>query len=62
MRDILLHIEPLIPSLRRYARALMRDAAAADDLVQDCLERAISGWHRRAQGPRSAELDLRHPA
>lgn len=47
MKDILLHIEPLIPSLRRYARALMRDSAAADDLVQDCLERAISGWHRR---------------
>ena len=28
-------IEPLIPALRRYARALMRDAAAADDLMQD---------------------------
>lgn len=27
-------IEPLIPALRRYARALMRDAAA-DDLMQD---------------------------
>lgn len=47
MRDILLHIEPLIPALRRYARALMQDSAAADELVQDCLERAISGWHRR---------------
>lgn len=47
MKDILLHVEPLIPALRRYARALMQDSAAADDLVQDCLERAISGWHRR---------------
>lgn len=47
MKDILLHVEPLIPALRRYARALMQDGAAADDLVQDCLERAISGWHRR---------------
>ncbi len=47
MKDILLHVEPLIPALRRYARALMQDTAAADDLVQDCLERAISGWHRR---------------
>ncbi|WP_428031677.1 RNA polymerase sigma factor [Ancylobacter sp.] len=44
-------IEPLIPALRRYARALMRERAAADDLVQDCLERAIGRWHqRRADG------------
>ena len=28
-------IEPEIPRLRRYARALTRDAIAADDLVQD---------------------------
>ncbi|RAI04519.1 RNA polymerase subunit sigma [Acuticoccus sediminis] len=40
-------IEPLIPALRRYARALMRDRSAADDLVQDCLERAIGRWHQR---------------
>ncbi len=33
-----------IPSLRRYARALTGDPIAADDLVQDCLERA---WNRR---------------
>ena len=51
MNDIQRLIEPLIPSLRRYARALMKDRAAADDLVQDCLERAISRWHqRRADG------------
>jgi len=31
-----------IPSLRRYARALTGDAWAADDLVQDTLERALS--------------------
>lgn len=31
----------MVPALRRYARALTRDADAADDLVQDCLERAI---------------------
>jgi RNA polymerase sigma-70 factor (ECF subfamily) len=39
-----------IPRLRRYARALMQgDALAADDLVQDCLERALSrmqSWKR----------------
>ncbi len=40
-------VEPLIPALRRYARALMRDRAAADDLVQDCLERTITRWHQR---------------
>ncbi|TMV79290.1 sigma-70 family RNA polymerase sigma factor [Thioclava sp. BHET1] len=43
-------IAPLIPALRRYARALLRDASAADDLVQDCLERVISRWHQR-RGP-----------
>jgi RNA polymerase sigma-70 factor, ECF subfamily len=35
-------IEALIPNLRRYARVLVRDADLADDLVQDCLERAVS--------------------
>lgn len=40
-------IEPLIPGLRRYARAWLRDESLADDLVQDCLERAIGSWRRR---------------
>ncbi len=31
-----------IPRLRRYALSLMRDSDRADDLVQDCLERAFS--------------------
>jgi len=31
-----------LPRLRRYARALTGDAAAADDLVQDTLERALN--------------------
>lgn len=35
---------PHIPALRRYARALTGDAWAADDLVQDTLERACSKW------------------
>ncbi|MCA0304478.1 MAG: RNA polymerase sigma factor [Proteobacteria bacterium] len=47
-------IEPLIPALRRYAYALRRDHAAADDLVQDTLERALSRWSTRRQ-----EGDLR---
>ncbi len=33
-----------IPALRRYARALTGEAWAADDLVQDTLERACSKW------------------
>jgi RNA polymerase sigma-70 factor (ECF subfamily) len=47
MNEMMLLIEPLIPSLRRYASALLRDRTAADDLVQDCLERAITYWDRR---------------
>lgn len=35
-----------IPSLRRYARAMLGDRATADDLVQDTLERA---WSRLSQ-------------
>lgn len=31
-----------IPHLRRYATALLRDREKADDLVQDCLSRAMS--------------------
>ena len=50
MNDLLRQIEPLIPALRRYARALTRNAATADDLVQDCLERAVSRWHQRREG------------
>jgi RNA polymerase sigma factor (sigma-70 family) len=45
--DMIRLVEPLIPALRRYARALLRDPADADDLVQDCLERAVSRWHQR---------------
>jgi RNA polymerase sigma-70 factor (ECF subfamily) len=30
-----------LPALRRYATALMGNATAADDLVQDCIERAL---------------------
>src|SRR3981081_4220896 len=38
-------IVELIPRLRRYARALIGDRAAADDLVQDTLERAWVKLH-----------------
>jgi RNA polymerase sigma-70 factor (ECF subfamily) len=71
MQDFLDEIEEHIPSLRRYARALTHDRDKADDLVQDCLERAIRKkrlW--RPTGPLRAWLfkvllniyrnDLRH--
>ena len=38
-------IEAAIPALRRYARALTRDAVLADDLVQDTLVRALRSEH-----------------
>jgi RNA polymerase sigma-70 factor (ECF subfamily) len=38
-------ILPFIPNLRRYARALVGDRHAADDLVQDTLERAVRKFH-----------------
>ena len=38
-------IEATIPALRRYARALTRDADLADDLVQDTLVRALRSEH-----------------
>jgi RNA polymerase sigma-70 factor, ECF subfamily len=34
-----------IPHLRRFARGLCGDAALADDLVQDCVERALLKQH-----------------
>jgi RNA polymerase sigma-70 factor (ECF subfamily) len=42
IEDIGALIEPEIPRLRRYARMLVRNAAYADDLVQECLLRAVS--------------------
>ena len=38
------HVLEQLPGLRRYARALTGDAWAADDLVQDTLERACAKW------------------
>jgi RNA polymerase sigma-70 factor (ECF subfamily) len=40
-------IQPLVPALRRYARAMLADCEDADDLVQDVLERAVQRWHQR---------------
>lgn len=38
-------VETAVPALRRYARALTRDAETADDLVQDTLVRALRSEH-----------------
>lgn len=38
-------VEANIPALRRYARALTRNADSADDLVQDTLVRALRSEH-----------------
>lgn len=46
MSDVKWLISREIPHLRRYARALARDRDEADDLVQDCLERAIRKHHQ----------------
>ncbi|HEY0847215.1 MAG TPA: RNA polymerase sigma factor [Noviherbaspirillum sp.] len=49
MHDHSAELIACIPRLRRYARALVGDRTAADDLVQDTLERAWSKlglWQR----------------
>lgn len=57
MDEIASLLEPQIPGLRRYAWALLRDDEAADDLVQDTLERAIRHWgQRRRDGDLKAWL------
>ena len=45
MSDFIHLLEEQIPRLRRYARALTRNVTVADDLVQDCLTRAIGKQH-----------------
>jgi RNA polymerase sigma-70 factor, ECF subfamily len=45
VRETLRQIEAEIPRLRRYARYLRREPDHADDLVQECLVRAIAKVH-----------------
>jgi RNA polymerase sigma-70 factor, ECF subfamily len=49
-QDLQRQIEAMIPRLRRYARALVRDSVTVDDLVQDCLTRALSKIHLWQEG------------
>ena len=50
MADTNRNIEAEIPRLRRYARALTHDITTADDLVQDCLTRALGKLHLWQEG------------
>jgi RNA polymerase sigma-70 factor (ECF subfamily) len=50
MSDLNARIEAEIPRLRRYARILARPPISADDLVQDCIVRALSATHLWDEG------------
>ena len=45
LSDFREQIQAAIPALRRYARALTRNAETADDIVQDTLVRALRSEH-----------------
>lgn len=45
MTDFRSGIQATVPALRRYARALTREADLADELVQDTLLRALRSQH-----------------
>jgi RNA polymerase sigma-70 factor (ECF subfamily) len=45
LNEFTARVHELIPRLRRYARALTGERSAADDLVQDTLERAWNKLH-----------------
>ena len=47
---MLSELETCIPALRRYARALLGSRQDADDLVHDCLVRALDKLHTRRDG------------
>ena len=49
----------LLPRLRRFGRALARDAADADDLVQTALERALKAREQWTPGTRLDSWMLR---
>ena len=50
MSDVVVNeIETYLPALRRYAWALMRNRDDADDLVHDCVARALDKLHTRRE-------------
>jgi RNA polymerase sigma-70 factor, ECF subfamily len=50
MSEFSRQLEAEIPRLRRYARAMTRDGDRADDLVQNCLVRALANQQRWQTG------------
>jgi RNA polymerase sigma-70 factor, ECF subfamily len=52
--NVLSQIEACVPALRRYAVGLLRSRDDADDLVHDCLVRALDKLHTRRE-----ELEVR---
>jgi RNA polymerase sigma factor (sigma-70 family) len=50
MASAIADMQTCVPGLRRYASALLRDRDKADDLVQDCLLRALDRLHTRQDG------------
>jgi RNA polymerase sigma-70 factor (ECF subfamily) len=50
MPEFITELEQCIPTLRRYAYSLLYKQDEADDLVQDCLERAIKKQSLWQQG------------
>jgi RNA polymerase sigma-70 factor (ECF subfamily) len=54
MSDLSREISARMPALKRYARFLTRNETDAEDLVQDCVERAIN---RQDQFRRGTNLD-----
>jgi RNA polymerase sigma factor (sigma-70 family) len=46
---VLSQIEACVPALRRYAVGLLRSRDKADDLVHDCLVRALDKMHTRRE-------------
>jgi RNA polymerase sigma-70 factor, ECF subfamily len=55
-------IEQEIPRLRRFARCLVHDADLADDMVQQCLMRALDAFHTWPSDadPRASLLAILH--
>ena len=55
-------IERHTPDLRRYARALLGDHVDAEDLVQECLVRALGrrGFWQRIRDPRAYLFTILH--
>lgn len=47
MAGLMAEMESCIPALRRYARSLLHDHQEVDDLVHDCIARALDQLHTR---------------